>query len=186
MWPTKHQAGLQRCLPQLQSEPQLATPCTTGFLPIQQQRAASYEDYPDAPKGDIYCRVPQDSVLNVRGAHNLPCETRPGKRAPTVKLCESDQTYVPLNEGFNWKGDPNATYSGQGVPQFRPGEEPPGQVPPPSPPGPLPPPIAAVQYDPATGMYMGPDGRMYTQTDPAVGTKKGQTWQSMLMPPKRN
>ncbi|HEX5253650.1 MAG TPA: MlaD family protein [Mycobacterium sp.] len=161
-------------------------PCTTGFLPIQQQRAASYEDYPDSPNGDIYCRVPQDSMLNVRGAHNLPCETRPGKRAPTVKLCESDQTYVPLNEGFNWKGDPNATYSGQGIPQFRPGEEPPGQVPPPSPPGPPPLPIAAVQYDPATGMYMGPDGRMYTQTDLAGGTKKGQTWQSMLMPPKRN
>lgn len=160
--------------------------CTTGFLPIQQQRAASYEDYPDAPKGDIYCRVPQDSMLNVRGAHNLPCETRPGKRAPTVKMCESDQTYVPLNEGFNWKGDPNATYSGQGVPQFRPGEEPPGQVPPPSPPGPSPPPIAAVQYDPATGMYMGPDGRMYTQADLAGVSKKGQTWQSMLMPPKRN
>jgi phospholipid/cholesterol/gamma-HCH transport system substrate-binding protein len=161
-------------------------PCTTGFLPAQQQRAGSYEDYPDVPKGDFYCRVPQDSQLNVRGAHNLPCETRPGKRAPTVKMCESDQTYVPLNEGFNWKGDPNATYSGQGVPQFRPGEEPPGQVPPPSPPGPEPPPIAAVQYDPATGMYVGPDGRMYTQADLARGATKEQTWQSMLMPPKRN
>jgi phospholipid/cholesterol/gamma-HCH transport system substrate-binding protein len=159
-------------------------PCTTGFLPPQQQRAPSYEDYPDPPAGDVYCRVPQDSMLNVRGAHNYPCETRPGKRAPTVKMCESDETYVPLNEGWNWKGDPNATYTGQGVPQFRPGQEPPGLVPPPSPPGP--PPIAAVQYDPATGMYMGPDGRMYTQTDLARGTRKDQTWQSMLMPPKRN
>lgn len=161
-------------------------PCTTGFLPPQQQRAASYEDYPDVPKGDLYCRVPQDSILNVRGARNIPCETRPGKRAATVKMCESDETYVPLNEGFNWKGDPNATYSGQGVPQLRPGEEPPGQQPPPSPPGPAPPPIAAVQYDPATGMYVGPDGRMYTQADLARGATKEQTWQSMLMPPKRN
>jgi phospholipid/cholesterol/gamma-HCH transport system substrate-binding protein len=161
-------------------------PCTTGFLPAQQQRSASYEDYPDPPKGDFYCRVPQDSVLNVRGAHNLPCETRPGKRAPTVKMCESDQTYVPLNDGFNWKGDPNATYSGQGVPQYRPGEGPPGQVPPASPPGPAPPPMAAVQYDPATGMYMGSDGRMYTQADLAGGNTKEQTWQSMLMPPNRN
>ncbi|ORA19941.1 MCE family protein [Mycobacterium arosiense] len=160
--------------------------CSTGFLPAQQQRSPSYEDYPDPPKGDFYCRVPQDSMLNVRGAHNYPCETRPGKRAPTVKLCESDQTYVPLNDGFNWKGDPNATYTGQGIPQFAPGEEPPGQVPPQSPPGPLPPPIAAVQYDPATGMYMGPDGRMYTQGDLARGSKKEQTWQSMLVPPKRN
>ncbi|MDT5200196.1 MAG: phospholipid/cholesterol/gamma-HCH transport system substrate-binding protein, partial [Mycobacterium sp.] len=122
--------------------------CTTGFLPVQQQRAASFEDYPEPPKGDFYCRVPQDSMLNVRGAHNSPCETRPGKRAPTVKMCESDQAYVPLNDGWNWKGDPNATYTGQGVPQYRPGEEPPGQAPPPLPPGPPPPPIAAFQYDP--------------------------------------
>lgn len=161
-------------------------PCTTGFLPAQQQRAGSYEDYPEPPKGDVYCRVPQDSMLNVRGARNLPCETRPGKRAPTVKMCESDEEYVPLNDGFNWKGDPNATYTGQGVPQFRPGEEPPGQAPPPSPPGPPPPPIAVVQYDPATGMYVGPDGHVYTQADLARGAVKEQTWQSMLMPPTRN
>jgi phospholipid/cholesterol/gamma-HCH transport system substrate-binding protein len=161
-------------------------PCVTGFLPVQQQRAASYEDYPDPPKGDLYCRIPQDSMINVRGARNLPCETRPGKRAPTVKMCESDETYVPLNDGFAWKGDPNATYSGQNVPQLRPGDEPPGKSAPPSPPGPAPPPIAAVQYDPATGMYVGPDGRMYSQADLAHGATKDQTWQSMLLPPKRN
>ena len=125
-------------------------------------------------------------MINVRGARNLPCETRPGKRAPTVKMCESDETYVPLNDGFAWKGDPNATYSGQAVPQLRPGDEPPGQAAPPSPPGPAPPPIAAVQYDPATGMYVGPDGRMYSQADLAHGATKEQTWQSMLMPPHRN
>jgi phospholipid/cholesterol/gamma-HCH transport system substrate-binding protein len=160
-------------------------PCTTGFLPAQQQRAASYEDYPDVPKGDFYCRVPQDSLLNVRGARNAPCETRPGKRAPTVKLCESDEAYVPLNDGFNWKGDPNATYTGQGVPQFRPGQEPPGYQRPPAPPGPPPPPIAAFHYDPATGMYVGPDGRMYTPAELGRGAAKEQTWQSMLTPPTR-
>ena len=159
--------------------------CTTGYLPAQQQRAASYVDYPDVPKGDFYCRVPQDSMLNVRGARNYPCETRPGKRAPTVKMCESDQQYVPLNDGWNWKGDPNATYTGQGVPQYRPGEEPPGQAPPPTPPGPPPPPIAAVQYDPATGMYVGPDGHVYSQADLTRGAVKEQSWQSMLMPPPR-
>ncbi|MGA9488741.1 MAG: MlaD family protein [Mycobacterium sp.] len=159
--------------------------CTTGFLPAQQQRAAAYEDYPEPPKGDLYCRVPQDSMLNVRGAHNYPCETRPGKRAPTVKLCESDQAYVPLNDGWNWKGDPNATYSGQGVPQLRPGDEPPGAVPAPAPPGPPPPPMAALQYDPATGMYVGPDGRRYAQADLGSGAAKEQTWQGMLMPSTR-
>jgi phospholipid/cholesterol/gamma-HCH transport system substrate-binding protein len=159
-------------------------PCTTGFLPIQQQRAASYEDYPEVPKGDFYCRVPQDAQMNVRAARNYPCETRPGKRAPTVKMCESDQVYVPLNDGITWKGDPNATYTGQSVPQFRPGEGPPGQPPPPRAPVPSPPPIAAVQYDPATGMYLGPDGRLYAQSDLATGTKKEQTWQNMVIPPK--
>jgi phospholipid/cholesterol/gamma-HCH transport system substrate-binding protein len=159
--------------------------CTTGFLPPQQQRDASYEDYPEPPKGDFYCRIPQDSMLNVRGARNYPCETRPGKRAPTVKMCESDQAYVPLNDGWNWKGDPNATYTGQGVPQYRPGEEPPGQAPPPLPPGPPPPPIAAFQYDPATGMYVGPDGHTYTPAELGRGAVKEQSWQSMLMPPTR-
>ena len=158
-------------------------PCTTGFLPAQQQRAVGKEDYPEVPKGDFYCRVPQDSMLNVRGAHNYPCETRPGKRAPTVKMCESDQAYVPLNDGWNWKGDPNATYTGQGVPQYRPGEEPPGQAPPPLPLGPPPPPIAAFQYDPGTGMYVGPDGHVYSQAELNPHAAKEKSWQSMLMPP---
>ena len=62
----------------------LPPPCTTGFLPAQQQRIPTFEDYPNRPAGDLYCRVPQDSPFNVRGARNTPCETVPGKRAPTV------------------------------------------------------------------------------------------------------
>ena len=100
-------------------------PCTTGFFPVQQQRSAVFEDTPPRPPGLVYCRIPQDSNFNaVRGARNYPCETKPGKRAPTVKQCESDEPYIPLNDGFNWRGDPNATLSGQGVPQFDPGETP--------------------------------------------------------------
>jgi phospholipid/cholesterol/gamma-HCH transport system substrate-binding protein len=34
------------------------------------------------------------------------------------RQCESDQNYVPLNDGDAWKGDPIATDAGQGVPQF--------------------------------------------------------------------
>lgn len=143
--------------------------CTTGFLPGQQQRAASIDDTPDRPAGDLYCRVPHDSMFNVRGARNYPCLTRPGKRAPTVKMCESDEQYVPLNDGFNWKGDPNATLSGQDIPQR-------------SIDTPAPPQIAAAQYDPATGIYIGPDGRRYTQANLAE-TATERTWQSMLTPP---
>lgn len=137
-------------------------PCTTGYLPAQQQRAPALEDFPDRPAGDLYCRVPQDSTLGVRGVRNTPCVTRPGRRAPTVAMCEGDETYVPLNDGFNWKGDPNATMSGQPVPQLAP--------------------IAAAEYDPATGTYLAPDGRVYTQNDLAGGGAGAPTWQSMLLP----
>ena len=153
----------------------LPPPCTTGFLPATQMRSASDVDYPDRPPGDMYCRVPQDSSLNVRGARNLPCVTRPGKRAPTVKMCESDENYVPLNDGYNWKGDPNATLSGQPVPQTRTGESPPAAAQ-------VPPPLAAAEYDPATGAYVGPDGQRYTQSDLAHGGAPVHNWQDMLMP----
>lgn len=165
-------------------------PCVTGFLPVQQMLSPSETGHPDRPAGDLYCRVPQDSIWNVRGARNLPCITRPGKRAPTVKMCESDENYVPLNDGFNWKGDPNATLSGQDIPQLPPAS---GQssagVNVRSPAagadsGPAPPPIAAVQYDPATGRYIGPDGKIYTQGNLNQSARDGQTWQSMLMPPQ--
>ena len=162
---------------------QLPPPCTTGFLPAQQQRVPTFEDYPDRPPGEVYCRVPQDAPFNVRGARNLPCETVPGKRAPTVKMCESNEYYVPLNDGYNWKGDPNATLSGQPIPQLPPGS-PPAQAAPP--PGPAPPPVAAAEYDPATGTYVGPDGRVYTQSNLARSATEEQTWQTMPLPPTGN
>ncbi|MBV5245962.1 MCE family protein [Mycolicibacterium sp. PAM1] len=158
-------------------------PCTTGFLPAQQQRAPTFEDAPDRPRGDLYCRVPQDSAFNVRGARNIPCATVPGKRAPSAAMCESGEVYVPLNEGYIWKGDPNATLSGQAVPQLRPGQQPAQASPPP---GPAPPPMAAAEYDPANGTYVGPDGRVYTQSNLAEGATEEQTWQTMLLPPKGN
>ncbi|MCW2511866.1 MAG: virulence factor Mce family protein [Mycobacterium sp.] len=157
----------------------LPPPCTTGFLPAQQQRAPTFQDAPER-SGDLYCRVPQDSPLNVRGARNIPCETVPGKRAPTVAMCESNEQYVPLNDGFNWKGDPNSTLTGQDIPQL-----PPGSPPAAAPPGPAPPPIAAAQYDPATGSFMGPDGHQYTQADLANGAHP-HSWRDLLVPPKPN
>jgi phospholipid/cholesterol/gamma-HCH transport system substrate-binding protein len=158
----------------------LPPPCTTGFLPAEQRRVPTQVDWPQRAPGDMYCRTPQDSAFNVRGAKNIPCETRPGKRAPTVKLCESDEQYVPLNDGYNWKGDPNATWTGQDVPQLAPGSPPAAA---PGPPGPAPPPIAAAEYDPATGTYVGPDGQRYTQSDLARTAPSEKTWQSMLLPP---
>jgi phospholipid/cholesterol/gamma-HCH transport system substrate-binding protein len=159
----------------------LPPPCTTGFLPPTQRRSPASVDAPDRPAAELYCRLPQDSELNVRGARNIPCETKPWKRAPTVELCESDEEYVPLNEGYNWKGDPNATTSGQGVPQYPPGQDP--RLPPPrgtAPPLPSPPPVAVATYDPATGDYVGPDGHRYTESD--LAHPRAKNWQSLLVP----
>ena len=160
--------------------------CMTGFLPPQQWRSPALVDSPDRPPGDFYCRIPQDSRWDIRGARNYPCITRPGKRAATVKLCESDEPYVPLNDGLNWKGDPNATLSGQDVPQLPPGSPPSrsgGRNAGPPPPAAAPPPIAAAPYDPATGTYVAPDGHVYKQSDLSQTAPKEHTWQSMLVPP---
>ncbi|MEN3321152.1 MAG: phospholipid/cholesterol/gamma-HCH transport system substrate-binding protein [Mycobacterium sp.] len=163
----------------------LPPPCNTGFLPVRQQRSPSDQDYPERPAGELYCRIPQDSDMNVRGVRNIPCEAKPGKRAPTVELCESDEPYIPLNDGLNWKGDPNATLSGQGVPQYAPGQDP--RLLPPEGTGAAlpssgdPSPVAIVPYDPATGDYIGPDGKRYTQAD--LAHPQNKTWQSMLVAP---
>jgi phospholipid/cholesterol/gamma-HCH transport system substrate-binding protein len=162
---------------------QLPPPCTTGFLPAQQQRIPTFEDYPDRPAGDVYCRVPQDAPFNVRGARNLPCITVPGKRAPTWQQCESGEYYVPLNDGYNWKGDPNATLSGQPVPHVPPAVPPAESTPQPAS---VLPPIAAAEYDPSSGTYVGPDGHVYRQADLARSANEEQTWQTMLLPPKGN
>lgn len=154
----------------------LPAACTTGFLPAQQWRPPSLVDYPERlSRGDLYCRIPQDSPVAVRGARNIPCETKPGKRAPTAKMCESDEEYVPLNDGLNWKGDPNATRSGQDVPQLPPGSPPP-------PPAPQPP-IAIGEYDPTASTYTRSDGTVYTQSELANNSPKDKTWQTLLTPP---
>ena len=149
--------------------------CTTGYMPTQQQRTPDQLDFPPRQPGEMYCRTPQDARFGVRGVKNTPCPTKPGKRAPTAKMCESDEQYVPLNDGDNWKGDPNATLSGQAIPQPRTGSAPPPAA------TPSPQPITAVPYDPATGTYVGPDGKTYTQAN--LGQNPPQTWQSMLTPP---
>ncbi len=157
----------------------LPPPCTTGFLPAAQMRDASWEDAPERTEDDLYCRIPQDAMFNVRGVRNFPCIGRPGKRAPTARMCESDEEYVPLNDGLSWKGDPNATLSGQDVPHRPPGDpakaEAVEQQALPS--------ITVVPFDPATGTYVGPDGRVYRQSDLAATAPAERTWESLLVPP---
>lgn len=80
-------------------------PCLTGFLPASEWRSPADTSPRPLPSG-TYCKIPQDSQLQVRGARNIPCVDVPGKRAATPKECRSNEPYVPM--GTNpWFGDPN-------------------------------------------------------------------------------
>jgi hypothetical protein len=222
-------------------------PCTVGFLPPSQWRSPADTTTIDTPDG-LYCKLPQDSPIVVRGARNYPCMGVPGKRAPTVQECYSDQPYTPLAMRQHALGprpiDPNLI--AQGVPPddrmdfndriFAPVEgtplppeaaiqpEPPGVGPPPPadaappptpdavPPLPLPvgppsptdslappdvggdvvpaapsaftrdgsspgPSVVIAHYDPQTGRYATPDGKVYRQTDLVEPPK---TWRDLV------
>lgn len=69
--------------------------CTVGFLPPSQWRSPADTATVDTPDG-LYCKLPQDSPISVRGARNYPCIEHPGKRAPTVEICDSDKPFEPL------------------------------------------------------------------------------------------
>jgi virulence factor Mce-like protein len=92
-------------------------PCTVGYLPSTQWRAPEDETTIDTPDG-LYCKLPQDSPMNVRGARNYPCIEHPGKRAPTVELCNDPRGFVPTAMRNHITGpypfDPNLV--SQGVP----------------------------------------------------------------------
>jgi phospholipid/cholesterol/gamma-HCH transport system substrate-binding protein len=92
-------------------------PCTVGFLPPSSWRSPADTTDIDTPDG-LYCKLPQDSPILVRGARNDPCMDKPGKRAPTVEICQSDEPYRPLAMRQHSLGpypfDPNLV--GQGVP----------------------------------------------------------------------
>jgi phospholipid/cholesterol/gamma-HCH transport system substrate-binding protein len=172
------------------------TGCTVGFLPPNMWRSPSDTTTIDTPDG-IYCKLPQDSPISVRGARNSPCMGVPGKRAPTVQICESDKPYEPLAMRQHALGpypfDPNLV--AQGVPLddrvtfgdniFAPVEgtplppavgAPPGPVlppgaPPPASPSPGAP--AAETLAPAAGPTPPPDGAPHLAPPPADGPAPG-------------
>jgi virulence factor Mce-like protein len=200
-------------------------PCTVGFLPPSQWRSPADLTPMDTPDG-LYCKLPQDSPIVVRGARNSPCMGVPGKRAPTVQECYSDQPYRPLAMRQHALGprplDPSLIAQGvppddrvdfndrifaptEGTP-MPPGAGTPGALPPRLPVGPPPPTdslappdvagpsaspsafttdsaapgpsVAIAHYDPQTGRYAAPDGRVYAQTDLVDPPK---TWQDLLL-----
>ncbi|MDM4142799.1 MULTISPECIES: MlaD family protein [Mycobacterium] len=264
--------------------------CTVGFMPPNTWRSPDDLSDIDTPDG-LYCKLPQDSPIGVRGARNYPCMGHPGKRAPTVEICNSDKPYMPLAMRQHTLGpyplDPNLIAQGvppddritandrifgpvegtplppgavpRGAPAGPRGENPPpgtvgaavppvpssgppalapmsrmsadlpafapldvpaaGELPPP-PAAPAPPPappvspdaapadpapadtpggggpqaapssfeanaskrapsVVVAKYDPRTGRYVGPDGKLYQQSD-LVAPKTPRTWKDML------
>jgi hypothetical protein len=91
--------------------------CTVGFLPPSSWRSPTDTTTIDTPD-NIYCKLPQDSPIAVRGARNYPCQEHPGKRAPTVELCNDPAGFQPLAQRQHALGpyplDPNLI--SQGVP----------------------------------------------------------------------
>ena len=182
-------------------------PCTVGYLPPNQWRSPADTSPADTPDG-LYCKLPQDSPIAVRGARNYPCMGHPGKRAPTVAECDSDKPFEPLAQREHALGpypiDPNLI--SQGVPPdsrvdandrlFAPQE---GTPPPP--PVDVPPdapvvapqgysgqsgadrdaPVAFARYDPDTGKYMAADGRVYEQRD-LVTPGHPHSWEDIVLP----
>jgi phospholipid/cholesterol/gamma-HCH transport system substrate-binding protein len=143
-------------------------PCTVGFLPPSSWRSPADTTTVDTPNG-LYCKLPQDSPLAVRGARNYPCMGHPGKRAPTVEICDSEEPFAPLAMRQHFAGpyplDPNLI--SQGIPPddrvsvdrrlFAPIEgTPPGMPPPPS--AAVPPPPAA-PGSPALPPLLGGSGK---------------------------
>jgi virulence factor Mce-like protein len=143
-------------------------PCTVGFLPPSQWRSPADLDTIDTPDG-LYCKLPQDSPIVVRGARNYPCMGVPGKRAPTVQECYSDKPYQPLAMRQHALGprpiDPNLI--AQGIPPddrvdfndriFAPTEG-----------TPLPPGAAIPQGPPGAAIPQGPPGAAIPQGPPGA------------------
>ncbi|CAJ1509682.1 MCE family protein [[Mycobacterium] holstebronense] len=184
--------------------------CTVGFLPPSSWRSPADLSDVDTPDG-LYCKLPQDSAIGVRGARNFPCMAQPGKRAPTVEICESDQPFEPLAMRQHVTGpypiDP--ALIAQGIPPddritfgdqiFGPAEGPspggaeagPAPAAQPAPAkgsapvapsgygaGTTGPAVAFATYNPRTGQYAAPDGKVYTQSD--LVRPAAQHWQDML------
>jgi phospholipid/cholesterol/gamma-HCH transport system substrate-binding protein len=137
--------------------------CTTGFLPPDQRRSPADLRQIDTPD-DLYCKVPQNAPEAVRGIRNTPCVDVPGKRAPTPELCHDPRGYVP--EGDNPPLGPPRPVDNSGAPV----------------PGGTHPAAVTGHYDPASGTFLGPDGRTYHETDVSAdgSGRVPSSWQAML------
>ncbi|BBY41748.1 MCE family protein [Mycolicibacterium celeriflavum] len=171
-------------------------PCTVGFLPPSSWRSPEDTTSIDTPDG-LYCKLPQDSPIAVRGARNYPCMAHPGKRAPTVEICNDPKGYQPLAMRQHTLGaypiDPNLI--SQGIPPddrvdfserlYAPVEGtplPPGAAPSGTPPG-MPPPPPPVAGAPVHGAASAPPAPAAAQAPVAPPPPPGNSINGTPIPP---
>ena len=146
--------------------------CTVGFLDPSNWRPPEDTTTIDTPDG-LYCKLPQNSPIGMRGIRNFPCQTKPGKRAPTAAMCNSDERYEPLATRQPLIGkypkDPillrqgivPSSNTGSGQQSADNGVR-----------------VASASYNPSDGSYVGSDGKAYRQTD--LTGNRPATWQAMM------
>lgn len=189
-------------LPQADFALNIADPaaCSVGFLPPSEWRSPADTTTIDTPDG-LYCKLPQDSPIAVRGARNYPCMEHPGKRAPTVQICNSDRPFEPLAMRQHVTGpyplDPNLIAQGvapddrvdfnerihapvEGTPM--PSGAPPLDAPPAAAPssfdaGGSGPSVAFAKYHPDTGEFLSTDGKWHRQANLVTAA---QSWHDLL------
>ncbi|MEB3980059.1 MlaD family protein [Mycobacterium sp. 663a-19] len=172
-------------------------PCTVGYLPPNMWRSPADTSEADTPDG-VYCKLPQDSPIAVRGTRNYPCMGHPGKRAPTVEICDSDKPFEPLAMRQHALGpnplDPNLL--AQGIPPddritfpdrtFGPVEGtpmPPGAPPRPGAPPPLGPSGSVENPPPGTEVPPSPDNAGRTAPPPPSGVPAPPAGMGSGVPP---
>ncbi|MFZ2238413.1 MAG: MlaD family protein [Gordonia amarae] len=149
-------------------------PCTVGFYPLEKRRSPGDQTVKDYPSG-MLCKVAHDSPLAVRGSRNYPCVEYPGRRASTPAECRTgyqplDQKSLPLPNGVpGLVPKPASTTGAQGklVPAAPTSVD-------------STPSVYATNYDPRTGEYTGPDGKVYRVDTASSKGEVATQWEQLI------
>ena len=134
--------------------------CTTGFLPAQQARIPTLDRLSGSRARRPVLPHPAGLAVQCPRGPQHPVRNRARQASPDGEDVRKRRAVRAAERRLQLEGRPQRHVTGQDIPQL-----PPGSPPAAAPTAPPPPPIAVAQYDPATGTYVGPDGKVYTQSD---------------------
>ena len=99
----KHQAGLQGRIPQLQPEPQLAAGLHHRIPAAPAAARAHRRGLPAARPATCIAECPRTRrSTSVAPATSRVKPSQANAHRPAA-MCESDENYVPLNDGYHWR-----------------------------------------------------------------------------------